>query len=60
MDARLIEDNYRIAKQNEADIIVFGFKTVWLDGDERTVKRTEINIPRLSGTFDCRALWGTF
>lgn len=35
-----------IHKQNEADIIVFGFKTVWLDGDERTVKRTEINIPR--------------
>ena len=60
MDPKLVEDNYRLAEQNDADIVVFGFKTVWLDRNGSAAKRTALNIPQLNGVYDYQAFWEHF
>ena len=55
---RLVEDNYKLGKEHDADLVTFGFKTIStdLDGKECVVNY----IPALSGVYDYAGFWEYF
>ena len=56
----LIEDNYRIAKENDADMVTFGYKTVWRKENGVSRNREEVVIPPVLGAYNRESYWNRF
>lgn len=53
-DPYLIEDNIKLAKEHRADIVVFGYDTVYYDAQGNLQDKNRRSLPKLSGAYDYR------
>lgn len=51
LDLNLIEENLRYAKENQADMVVFGYRTIYVDEDNRELRRETDKLPAVSGLY---------
>lgn len=55
----LVEDNYKLAKANDADIVMFGMRIFWRKKGRGKI-RESIDLPPLSGVFTYAEYWDNF
>ena len=60
IETNLIEENLLIARKEEADIVMFGFKTTWENPDGSIKYSSRDGLPPLDGAYDYQAFWDNF
>lgn len=50
-DSNLIEDNIKLAKKHDADIVAFGYRRIYRNGNDEEISREPDDLPRVSGLY---------
>lgn len=60
LDADLVADNLRLAREHDADIVVFGYETVFEDANGVRTGKPLVKLPALVGAYDFEGFWEHF